>query len=127
MERLADVEHERWSHWQRYLHSKCERVGDGSLVIPAHLVERWESQMNTPYSALSEKEKESDREQVRRYLPIIADALKPRLRLPAVPAALGMYERRPLTSRAAAGGPQAVQGRRRWPVRVRCRRGSRRV
>ena len=84
MERLADVEHERWSHWQRYVHSKCERVGDGSLVIPAHLVERWESQMNTPYSALSEKEKESDREQVRRYLPIIADALKPRLRLPAV-------------------------------------------
>ena len=84
MERLADVEHERWSHWQRYLHSKCERVGDGSLVIPAQLVERWESQMNTPYSALSEKEKESDREQVRRYLPIIADALKPRLCLPAV-------------------------------------------
>lgn len=108
MEQLADVEHERWSHWQRYLHSKCERVGDGSLVIPAHLVERWESQMNTPYSALSEKEKESDREQVRRYLPIIADALKPRLRLPA-------------------GGPAGCAGRRRWPVRVRCRRGSRRV
>lgn len=79
IEKLADVEHERWSHWQRYLHSKCERTHDGSLVIPADLVERWESQMNTPYSALSEKEKESDREQVRRYLPIIADALKPRL------------------------------------------------
>jgi hypothetical protein len=77
IEKLADVEHERWSHWQRYLHSKCERIGDGSLVIPAHLVEQWESQMNTPYSALSESEKESDREQVRRYLPIIADALKP--------------------------------------------------
>lgn len=44
-------------------------------MIPAHLVDRWESQMNTPYSALSEEEKESDREQVRRYLPIIADAL----------------------------------------------------
>jgi hypothetical protein len=75
IEQLSDVEHERWSHWQRYLHSKCERTPDGSLVIPAHLVERWESQMNTPYSALSDEEKESDREQVRRYLPIIADAL----------------------------------------------------
>ena len=75
MEKLADAEHERWSHWQRYLHSKCERTDDGSLVIPAHLVERWETQMNTPYSVLSEEEKESDREQVRRYLPIIADAV----------------------------------------------------
>ena len=64
-----------WSHWQRYLHSTCERTDDGSLVIPAHLVERWETQMDTPYSALSEEEKESDREQVRRYLPIIADAV----------------------------------------------------
>jgi len=75
IDKLADIEHERWSHWQRYLHSKCERARDGSLVIPAHLVDRWESQMNTPYSALSEEEKESDREQVRRYLPIIANAL----------------------------------------------------
>jgi len=79
VDRLADVEHERWSHWQRYLHSKCERTEDDSLVIPANLVRQWELQMNTPYSALSESEKESDREQVRRYLPIIADALKPEL------------------------------------------------
>ena len=79
IEKLANVEHERWSHWQRYMHSKCERISDGSLVIPANLVEQWESQMKTPYSALSESEKESDREQVRRYLPIIADALKPDL------------------------------------------------
>ncbi len=75
IERLADVEHERWSHWQRYMHAKCERTDDGSLLIPAHLVERWEAQMNTPYAELSEKEKESDREQVRRYLPIITDAV----------------------------------------------------
>ena len=75
VEQLADVEHERWSHWQRYLHSKCERTMDGSLVIPANLVTQWESQMNTPYSELSETEKDSDREQVRRYLPIISNAL----------------------------------------------------
>jgi len=75
VERLAALEHERWSHWQRYMHSKGERRSDGSLVVPAELVLRWEEQMATSYAALSESEKESDREQVRRYLPLIATAL----------------------------------------------------
>lgn len=77
IEDLAAVEHERWSHWQRHLHSKCERMSDGSLVIPANLADHWESQMNTSYSELPEAEKESDREQVRRYLPVITRALAP--------------------------------------------------
>ncbi|MEU7599915.1 hypothetical protein [Streptomyces sp. NPDC041003] len=77
IEALASVEHERWSHWQRYLHSKCVRGVDGSLIIPAELVQRWEAQMNTPYDALSEKEKESDREQVRRYIPLIPTIVAP--------------------------------------------------
>ncbi|MFJ3234727.1 hypothetical protein [Streptomyces sp. NPDC086787] len=77
MEALADVEHERWAHWQRYLHSQCSRQSDGSLTIPAELVRRWESQMDTPYAELSESEKESDREQVRRYLPVITRILGP--------------------------------------------------
>lgn len=76
VDELANVEHERWAHWQRYLHSKCVSDDDGSLTIPAELVERWELQMNTPYSELSEAEKESDREQVRRYLPIIIRMLE---------------------------------------------------
>lgn len=75
MEKLAAAEHERWSHWQRYMHSKCERKPDGSLVIPPELVEQWERQIATPYGALSESEKESDRDQVRRCLPVILDAL----------------------------------------------------
>ncbi|MFJ3673282.1 hypothetical protein ACIPSE_43170 [Streptomyces sp. NPDC090106] len=77
MEELADVEHERWSHWQRYVHSRCVRHSDGSLTIPAELVQRWESQMATPYAELSESEKESDREQVRRYLPLLVRAFGP--------------------------------------------------
>jgi hypothetical protein len=36
---------------------------------------RWEQQMATDYSMLGDDEKESDREQVRLYLPVIADAL----------------------------------------------------
>jgi hypothetical protein len=76
LEDLASIEHERWSHWQRYLHSKCQQGPDGSLIIPASLARRWESQMNTTYSELSEVEKESDREQVRRYLPLIVRRLR---------------------------------------------------
>ncbi|TXM72449.1 hypothetical protein FV226_12220 [Methylobacterium sp. WL12] len=75
VERLAAVEHERWSHWQKYMHGKSVRQADGSLTIPAELVDRWEKQISSGYDDLSEKEKESDREQVRKYLPIIMAAL----------------------------------------------------
>jgi hypothetical protein len=74
-EKLADIEHQRWSHWQRFMHSKCERRPDGSLVVPPGLVEKWESQMTTPYRVLGEPEKESDREQVQKYLPLILHEL----------------------------------------------------
>jgi hypothetical protein len=80
LETLASIEHERWSHWQRYVHSKSVAHGDGgALVIPADLVERWERLIATPYSELTEEEKESDREQVRRYLPLIARFLGEKL------------------------------------------------
>jgi hypothetical protein len=76
LETLASVEHERWSHWQRFLHSKCVAVGcEGALLIPGKLVKRWEEQIGTSYSNLPEDEKESDREQVRKYLPLIVNAL----------------------------------------------------
>ena len=81
IEKLAAVEHERWSHWQRYVHSKCTRQSDGSLLLPAELVARWEKQIATKYAELDEMEKESDREQVRKYLPLIASALADQDRL----------------------------------------------
>ena len=71
LEQLASIEHERWSHWQQYLHGECSPGANGSLVIPADLVHRWERLISTPYSKLTEKEKESDREQVRKYLPLL--------------------------------------------------------
>jgi hypothetical protein len=79
VEQLAAVEHERWSHWQRYVHSKCVRQPDGSLLLPAGLVARWEKQIDTKYAELDEQERESDREQVRKYLPLIASALAARV------------------------------------------------
>jgi hypothetical protein len=78
IEELAAIEHERWSHWQVYMHSKCRKEPDGSLIIPVELAERWEKQANTHYSDLTEREKGSDREQINRYLPVIVNALKMR-------------------------------------------------
>jgi hypothetical protein len=72
IEDLAAAEHSRWAHWQRYVHDQCERLSDGRLVIPSDLVIRWEKQIETPYDRLSEEEKESDREQVEKVLPILA-------------------------------------------------------
>jgi hypothetical protein len=75
LEKLAAIEHERWSHWQRYVHNHCIQQPDGSLIISADLVARWERQIARKYSELEEQEKESDREQVRKYLSLIASEL----------------------------------------------------
>ena len=75
IEELADIEHERWAHWQRYVHGKGDRQQDGSLLLPPDLIAQWDRQIATPYRALSEAEKESDREQVRKYLPTIYSAI----------------------------------------------------
>lgn len=74
LEELAAIEHERWAHWQRFMHGKGERKPDGSLVLPADLIAKWERLIEAPYAQLTDNERESDREQVRRYLPIIAQA-----------------------------------------------------
>ena len=74
LEQLAAIEHERWAHWQRFMHGKGERTPDGSLVLPADLVAKWERLIETPYAQLTDNERESDREQVRRYLPVVAQA-----------------------------------------------------
>jgi hypothetical protein len=78
VEELAAIEHQRWSRWQRYLHSQCMHQPDGSLLIPCDLVKRWERQCETKYEELGDQERESDREQVRQYLPLIVAALASR-------------------------------------------------
>lgn len=76
IEILSAIEHDRWAHWQSYLHSKCKKNADGSLTIPKDLVEKWNIQIETNYSNLTEKEKESDREQVMKYIHYILDFKK---------------------------------------------------
>ena len=63
----ADLEHEIWSAWMKYMFSKGVKNDDGTWTMPAWAVERWARQMNTPYSGLSEQERESDREQVHKH------------------------------------------------------------
>jgi hypothetical protein len=71
LEELAAIEHQRWAHWQKFVHSKGQRQPDGSILLPADLVNRWEHQVNTSYSDLTNEEQESDREQVRKYFPLL--------------------------------------------------------
>lgn len=69
LEKMASMEHERWSKWQRYMHSKIlPTEHDALMQIGSEWIERWNRQIDTPYESLSEKEKESDREQVYPYL-----------------------------------------------------------
>ena len=76
-EELAALMHEIWGHWMKYLFSQCwHNFGgtgekDGSVTIPVQSVERWMRQMRTPYDELSEKEKDSDREQADKVLALI--------------------------------------------------------
>ena len=62
VEELAAIEHERWAHWQRYMHSQGLRQPDGSLLMPATLVQRWERQTmwDAPITELTDQEKASD-------------------------------------------------------------------
>ena len=71
IEQLADREHDSWARWMSYLFQKSEQHSDGSVTIPPELVARWQKQIDTPYESLSEREKQSDRDEVAHILPAI--------------------------------------------------------
>lgn len=60
LEKLATLEHEQWAHWTRYMLEN----------LTADNIERWKLQIETPYSNLTELEKESDRVWARKTLKI---------------------------------------------------------
>lgn len=74
-EQLADIEHQRWADWQRYVHGLCTPAAGGALTVPASLVERWERQIGTSYDDLTDAEKAADRHQVDRYWHLLAARL----------------------------------------------------
>lgn len=68
---ISAIQHEIWVHWMKYQMAQCysdEGMHPGCLIIPSEKVERWKRQMNTPYSDLTEQERESDREQADKVL-----------------------------------------------------------
>lgn len=75
IELLAAQAHASWSHWMNYLFSVSERRPDGSVLIPAGRVERWDRQRQTEYALLSEQEKQSDRDQAALYLPLVKQSV----------------------------------------------------
>lgn len=77
-EKLAAIEHERWADWQTWMHSKMVTNDntDKWYHLPKRYFKWWQKQIKTPYADLSEKEKDSDREQVDRYWPLIEALLQ---------------------------------------------------
>lgn len=80
IEQLADIQHQIWSSWMEYLFSKCpnevkfenaKHFETANLIIPKDLVERWKRQIETPYSELTEAEKQSDRDQVLKFIHLL--------------------------------------------------------
>lgn len=63
VEKLAELEHIQWSHWTKYMLDN---------MTPENIA-RWRRQIETPYSELSEKEKDSDREWAIKALEITDD------------------------------------------------------
>jgi hypothetical protein len=58
---LAEIQHEIWSHWMKYMFSICIENGEeGFVTIPKEKVNRWKRQLNTLYKDLSPDEKLSD-------------------------------------------------------------------
>lgn len=70
-EALADIQHDIWAHWMQWVFKICPENEDGAVTIPAELVNRWRRQIETTYTDLTEKEKDSDREQADKVLSVL--------------------------------------------------------
>ncbi len=62
-ERLADLEHDRWSRWMLYMISLGTHKNNGTWVMPEACVKLWLRKAHTTYADLTEQEKESDRKE----------------------------------------------------------------
>lgn len=71
IEALAREEHRGWADWMNHVFDIGKTNEDGSFTIPADYVQRWLRQCCTAYKILSEREKQSDRDEVAHILPII--------------------------------------------------------
>lgn len=95
-EEFAEVCHNQWSDWMIYLFSKCSKLetkfyfldtknekcekSEEFTVIPVWAEGRWGRQMMLKYNELSEDEKNLDRLEADKFLALILNILKERLK-----------------------------------------------
>lgn len=70
-EQLAALQHQIWSDWVKHMFDVSTANPDGTVTIPPKYVQQWQREINTHYDALTEKEKDGDRKQVDKMLPLI--------------------------------------------------------
>jgi len=63
LEKLANLEHQQWAHWTRYM---LDNLTKGNIA-------RWRKQIDTSYFKLTEKEKDSDRKWALKVIKIIRE------------------------------------------------------
>ncbi len=81
-EKLAAIEHERWSDWQQWMHDRGTvqeahtptiPIMPGDVVFERDVIMGWQRQIETPYEGLSLQEQRSDMQQVDRYWSLIVE------------------------------------------------------
>lgn len=69
-EALANLAHEQWSGWMRYLFAKGVFNSDGTWTMPKWAVDRWQRQADTSFESLSESEQDSDRKEADKFIKV---------------------------------------------------------
>lgn len=72
---IADLMHQRWVHWMKYLFEVSTEDPNGVVTIPKEKVARWKRQMATNYSNLSSQEQSSDLAEADYFLEYIKNIL----------------------------------------------------
>lgn len=77
VEALSDKVHASWARYMEYFFSKCLAVrvemAPAPLHVPGDYVAAIRRQINTPYAALTEAEKDSDRQEAREFLALVRE------------------------------------------------------
>lgn len=75
-EQIAELCHEQWSGWIRYMFGKCNATTLlGKLIIPEWGVRKWNQQSCTPYNKLTPKEQDSDRTEADKFISLTRDII----------------------------------------------------
>lgn len=73
IERMAEHTHAVWARWIEYFLEVSIGNTNGSITVPAEYVNGWLDQMSSPFSALSEEDKEKDRVIAAEYLELMKE------------------------------------------------------